>query len=108
METVAQGRVWSGQDAASRGLVDSLGGFSQALAIAKQRANIPQDKRVSSSSFFDEGVSSSINNEYLNKLLSCIYMHVFRVYECVKQQQNYIQFFFLEHRITFSSGIIRL
>ncbi|KQK01506.1 serine protease SPPA, chloroplastic [Brachypodium distachyon] len=46
METVAQGRVWSGQDAASRGLVDSLGGFSQALAIAKQRANIPQDKKV--------------------------------------------------------------
>uniref|UniRef100_A0ACD5Z6R3 Uncharacterized protein n=1 Tax=Avena sativa TaxID=4498 RepID=A0ACD5Z6R3_AVESA len=46
METVAQGRVWSGQDAASRGLVDSLGGFSQALAIAKQRANIPQDNKV--------------------------------------------------------------
>jgi len=46
METVAQGRVWSGQDAASRGLVDSLGGFSQALAIAKQRAKIPQDKKV--------------------------------------------------------------
>uniref|UniRef100_A0A453PGT2 Peptidase S49 domain-containing protein n=1 Tax=Aegilops tauschii subsp. strangulata TaxID=200361 RepID=A0A453PGT2_AEGTS len=45
METVAQGRVWSGQDAASRGLVDSLGGFSQALAIAKQRAKIPQDKK---------------------------------------------------------------
>lgn len=48
METVAQGRVWSGQDAASRGLVDSLGGFSQALAIAKQRAKIPQDKKVGS------------------------------------------------------------
>uniref|UniRef100_A0A8I6YLR7 Peptidase S49 domain-containing protein n=1 Tax=Hordeum vulgare subsp. vulgare TaxID=112509 RepID=A0A8I6YLR7_HORVV len=46
MENFAQGRVWSGQDAASRGLVDSLGGFSQALAIAKQRAKIPQDKKV--------------------------------------------------------------
>ncbi|XP_052142672.1 serine protease SPPA, chloroplastic [Oryza glaberrima] len=46
METVAQGRVWSGQDAASRGLVDSLGGFSQALAIAKQKANIPHDRKV--------------------------------------------------------------
>jgi protease IV len=47
MESVAQGRVWSGQDAFSRGLVDSLGGVSQALAIAKQRANIPKDKKVS-------------------------------------------------------------
>jgi protease IV len=47
MESVAQGRVWSGQDAFSRGLVDSLGGVSQALAIAKKRANIPKDKNVS-------------------------------------------------------------
>ncbi|GJN22137.1 hypothetical protein PR202_gb09675 [Eleusine coracana subsp. coracana] len=46
MEVVAQGRVWSGQDAFSRGLVDSLGGVSQALAIAKQKANIPKDKKV--------------------------------------------------------------
>ncbi|KAL6912197.1 hypothetical protein ACP4OV_001002 [Aristida adscensionis] len=46
MESVAQGRVWSGEDAFSRGLVDSLGGLSQALAIAKQRANIPKDKKV--------------------------------------------------------------
>jgi ClpP class serine protease len=48
METVAQGRVWSGQDAFSRGLVDSVGGLSQALAIAKQKANIPKDKKVCS------------------------------------------------------------
>ncbi|WVZ73847.1 hypothetical protein U9M48_022105 [Paspalum notatum var. saurae] len=46
MESVAQGRVWSGQDAFSRGLVDSIGGFSQALAIAKQKANIPKDKKI--------------------------------------------------------------
>ncbi|CAO2047653.1 unnamed protein product [Urochloa humidicola] len=46
METVAQGRVWSGQDAFSKGLVDSVGGLSQALAIAKQKANIPKDKKV--------------------------------------------------------------
>jgi len=48
METVAQGRVWSGQDAFSRGLIDSVGGLSQALAIAKQKANIPKDKKVCS------------------------------------------------------------
>lgn len=45
MEEVAQGRVWSGKDAASRGLVDAIGGFSRAVAIAKQRANI-QDSQV--------------------------------------------------------------
>ncbi|KAF3331460.1 Serine protease SPPA [Carex littledalei] len=46
MENVAQGRVWSGRDAASRGLVDSIGGFSRAVAIAKLKANIPQDRKV--------------------------------------------------------------
>ncbi|KAL5724895.1 hypothetical protein ACHQM5_008103 [Ranunculus cassubicifolius] len=46
MEEVAQGRVWIGKDAASRGLVDALGGISRAIAIAKQKANIPPDKQV--------------------------------------------------------------
>lgn len=46
MEEVAQGRVWTGNDAVSRGLVDAIGGFSRAVAIAKQKANIPQDRQV--------------------------------------------------------------
>ncbi|PON92680.1 ClpP/crotonase-like domain containing protein [Trema orientale] len=46
MEEVAQGRVWAGKDAASRGLVDAIGGLSRAVAIAKQKANIPQDRKV--------------------------------------------------------------
>ncbi|KAM3380878.1 serine protease SPPA, chloroplastic isoform X1 [Capsicum galapagoense] len=47
MEEVAQGRVWSGKDALSRGLVDAVGGLSRAVAIAKQKANIPQERQVS-------------------------------------------------------------
>ncbi|XP_021909194.1 serine protease SPPA, chloroplastic isoform X2 [Carica papaya] len=46
IEEVAQGRVWTGKDAASRGLVDAIGGFSRAIAIAKQKANIPHDRQV--------------------------------------------------------------
>lgn len=46
MEEITQGRVWTGNDAASRGLVDAIGGFSRAVAIAKHQANIPQDKQV--------------------------------------------------------------
>ncbi|XP_075107723.1 serine protease SPPA, chloroplastic isoform X3 [Nicotiana tabacum] len=45
MEEVAQGRVWTGNDALSRGLVDAIGGLSRAVAIAKQKANIPQEKQ---------------------------------------------------------------
>ncbi|KAL7178836.1 hypothetical protein ACSBR1_042232 [Camellia fascicularis] len=46
MEEVAQGRVWTGKEAVSRGLVDAIGGFSRAVAIAKQKANIPPGREV--------------------------------------------------------------
>lgn len=52
MEGVAQGRVWTGQDAASKGLVDAIGGLSRAVAIAKLKANIPQDRQVYCLLFF--------------------------------------------------------
>jgi protease-4 len=43
---VAQGRVWTGQQARERGLVDELGGLDRAIAIAKSRAGIPADEDV--------------------------------------------------------------
>jgi protease-4 len=43
---VAQGRVWTGRQALEHGLVDSLGGLDTAVAIAKERANIPADEDV--------------------------------------------------------------
>jgi protease-4 len=46
VEEIAKGRVWTGQDAKTRGLVDALGGFSTALALAKQAAQIPADQDV--------------------------------------------------------------
>lgn len=48
MEEIAQGRLWTGDDAASKGLVDAIGGFSRAVAIAKHKAKIPQHKKVAS------------------------------------------------------------
>jgi len=41
VERVAKGRVWSGEDAKARGLVDELGGYEAALRLAKQAANLP-------------------------------------------------------------------
>jgi protease-4 len=46
IDAVAQGRVWTGQQARARGLVDELGGLEAAVAIAKQRAGIPADEDV--------------------------------------------------------------
>jgi protease IV len=41
VETIARGRVWTGEDAKSRGLVDALGGYDVALRLAKEAAKIP-------------------------------------------------------------------
>lgn len=38
---IARGRVWTGEDAHARGLVDELGGLERAVEIACQRAGLP-------------------------------------------------------------------
>ena len=46
VDEVARGRVWSGQDAVGRGLVDELGGLTAAIAKAKELANLEDDVEV--------------------------------------------------------------
>ncbi len=46
IEAVARGRVWTGRQARAAGLVDELGGFARALALAKRRAGIDPDAPV--------------------------------------------------------------
>jgi protease-4 len=46
VNVVGRGRVWTGEQATSNGLVDELGGFSAAVAAAKTAAGLPVDKRV--------------------------------------------------------------
>jgi protease-4 len=44
---IAKGRIWSGEDAKALGLVDELGGFPEALALARKAAKIPAGEDVS-------------------------------------------------------------
>ena len=46
IDEIAQGRVWTGQQAKANGLVDQLGGLYTAIGVAKQRAKIPADEDV--------------------------------------------------------------
>jgi len=43
---VAKGRVWSGEDAKRMSLIDELGGFRQAIALAREAAGIEPDAPV--------------------------------------------------------------
>ena len=40
IETIAQGRVWTGHQAIANGLVDEIGGLDEAIAYAAKQANL--------------------------------------------------------------------
>ncbi|HLY46783.1 MAG TPA: signal peptide peptidase SppA [Stellaceae bacterium] len=44
VEAVAKGRVWTGEEAKAKGLVDALGGYEVALRLAVAAAKLPADK----------------------------------------------------------------
>ncbi|MGQ9708423.1 MAG: signal peptide peptidase SppA [bacterium] len=46
VDSVAQGRVWLGRDARQLGLVDSLGGFIEAIEFCREKAGLRKDFEV--------------------------------------------------------------
>jgi protease-4 len=46
VDSVAQGRAWSGIDGQEKGLVDLIGGLEKSLLLAKEAAGIPPDKEI--------------------------------------------------------------
>jgi protease-4 len=46
IDAIAQGRVWTGQQARQIGLVDELGGLDRALVLAKEQAKISRDAEI--------------------------------------------------------------
>jgi protease IV len=46
VDSVGQGRVWTGFQGKERGLVDEFGGLDAAIEVAKDLAKIPKDKGV--------------------------------------------------------------
>jgi protease-4 len=45
IRTVARGRVWTGEQAAARGLVDVVGGLTDAIELAKRRIGVAPNMR---------------------------------------------------------------
>ena len=76
VESLAQGRVWSGKEALANGLVDTLGGLEEAIAAAASQANLEEYNRIAYPQW-DQDLESIINKmiptakyEGLSKILS--------------------------------------
>ena len=50
-ETLAHGRIWTGRQAVENGLIDELGDFDRAIAVAKELAEIAADETVTIAHF---------------------------------------------------------
>lgn len=75
---IGQGRVWTGLQALEIGLVDELGGLDLAIEIAKEKANIPKEKKVElvsmpeidwMSRFFESELLIPVSKRFLNQNL---------------------------------------
>ena len=79
VNTLGQGRVWTGTQAKGNGLVDEFGGLEKAIDIAKQLATLPADKDVKRvifpepkpffETFFNNDESASIKENQAQKAL---------------------------------------
>lgn len=69
IDTIGQGRVWTGRQGKENGLVDEYGGLDKAIEVAKQLANLPADKGIQRvimpkpPSFFEELMNSGDDGE---------------------------------------------
>ncbi|KAI0559681.1 Peptidase S49 [Gracilaria domingensis] len=77
MESVAQGRVWTGRQAKEKGLVDYLGGFEKAIEILKEKAGIDKDEyvcleEVRNAASFEERLGLSMGTNASADLMSCV------------------------------------
>jgi protease-4 len=64
VDAIARGRVWSGKDAYSRGLVDKLGGFMEAVEAARKRAKVEAVEEVDLEVYGEpRGLFSSLGGE---------------------------------------------
>jgi protease-4 len=46
LQSLAKGRIWTGEDAKERKLVDEVGGYPKALELAKEAAKLPKDAEI--------------------------------------------------------------
>jgi len=60
VDSLGRGRVWTGKQAQQNGLVDLLGGLKLALAIAREKAGLPEDSEVEIVSFPEKKFSFGI------------------------------------------------
>lgn len=73
VDSIGQGRVWSGIDAKELGLVDEIGGIEEAIAYAAEKANITDSYSIKeypkTKTFYEDMMSSSLQEKYTKEAM---------------------------------------
>ncbi|MDD3876956.1 MAG: signal peptide peptidase SppA [Bacteroidales bacterium] len=90
VDSIGQGRVWTGLDALEIGLVDEIGGLDRAIAIAAEAANLETYKVVEYPKQKDfltllmEDLNSQVSQRFLKKYLGANYI----IFEQLQKLEN--------------------
>ena len=90
VDSIGQGRVWSGADAIELGLVDQLGDMEDAIAYAAQQANLGNDYKVTEmpkKKDFMTRLMESLNSDS-DKLDAAMKMKLGAYYDYLKGLEN--------------------
>ena len=96
IDSIGQGRVWSGEQALKIGLVDELGGLNRAIEVAAQKANVEKysiNHYPAQKDFFTLFFEESFGGMKTNLLKSLLSETEFRQYSLIKNigKQDNIQ-----------------
>ena len=95
VDSIGQGRVWSGRDALQLGLVDMLGGLDTAIAIAANKAGVADDYRVVEYPEIEDPftrIIKELSGDFETKMVKSRlgnYARYFDIYENAKKMEGF-------------------
>ncbi len=90
VDSIGQGRVWSGEDALNIGLVDELGGLREAIAYASAKAGVSSNSILELPEMLDpiEEFFNDISGKSEDAIMSRILGSRFKNYQDLRQLSN--------------------
>ncbi|MFM2227412.1 MAG: hypothetical protein RL664_755 [Bacteroidota bacterium] len=90
VDSIGQGRVWSGEDALNIGLVDEMGGLREAVAYAAAKAGVSSNSILELPEMLDplEEFFDNISGKSEDAILSRILGSRFKNYQDIRQLSN--------------------
>jgi len=90
VDSIGQGRVWSGEDALNIGLVDELGGLREAIAYAAAKAGVSSNSVLELPEMLDplEEFFNDISGKSEDAILSRLLGSRFKNYQDIRQLSN--------------------